>query len=495
MKEADQAAGPVHDDVLRSAQTGPMVVRGGVVRGAGYLIGIAIQAAISVFLLRYLGVVEFGQFVTVVSLIAIVGSISDAGLGAIGARELTLRSDPKDRERLLGNLISARIILTPVGVAGATLFAIIAGYDHTLVLGTIIAGVGLVLVSIQMTMLLPIFVDLRIVKMTGFEIARQVISMIGIVALVVVGASLLPFFAVQIPAGLFLLVVTPIALRPIRGFRPRFDRAEWQMLFRETLPVAISLTMNAIYLRVLVILMSLLASAEATGLYATSFRIFELAFGIPSLVLVIALPVLTAAGEDEGRFAYVIQKMIEAGLIAGLFLALMVAILAEPAIQILGGDEYEGAASLLRIQAFALIPVFLGQICQLGLISIHRQIATTIANAVGLIVVIALGVAFINQWGATGAAVTAVIAESALAAAMLALFSTARHWPDFGFVWKLALAGGLAAASLLIPAVPPAADAVIAAAVFAVVIWTTKAIPDEVLHAWRFREATPDAPP
>ena len=464
------------------------MVRGGVIRGAGYLIGVLVQAAISVFLLRYLGVVEFGQFVTVVSLIAIVGSITDAGLGAIGARELALRPDLAARERLLGNLVSSRIVLTPIGVVGATIFAIVAGYDSTLVLGTIVAGIGLVLVSIQTTMMLPIFVDLRIAKMTGFEISRQVISMIGIVALVAVGASLLPFFAVQIPAGLLLILITPAALRPIQGFRPRFDREEWQLLFRETLPVAISLTMNAIYLRVLVILMSLLASAQATGLYATSFRIFELAFGIPSLVLVVALPVLTAAGEDRQRFAFVIQKMIEAGLVAGLFLALMVAILAEPAIRILGGAEYGGAAHLLRIQAFALIPVFLGQICQLGLISIHRQVATTIANAVGLVIVIVLGVAFIEQWGATGAAISAVIAETALAAAMLGLFSAERNIPDFRFLWKLGLAGGLAAVSLLIPGVPPVLDSIIAAVLFGAAIWGTKALPEEVFHAWRFHQ-------
>jgi O-antigen/teichoic acid export membrane protein len=483
MAAAQQTTGPVEDDVLRSTRAGPMVVRGSVVRGAGYVVGVLVQAAISVFLLRYLGVVQFGEFVTVMSLIAIVNSISDAGLGAIGARELALRSDPDDRLRLLGNLIASRMVLTPLGVAGAVIFAIGAGYDGTLVLGTLVAGIGLVFVSVQTTMMLPLFVDLRIVKLTAFEVARQVISMLGIVVLVVVGASLLPFFAVQVPAGLLLLAATPFALRPVAGLRPRFDRAEWRMLFREALPVAISLTVNAIYFRVLVILMSLLASATATGLYATSFRIFELAFGIPSLVLVVALPMLSAVAQDERRFAYVIQRMVEAGLIAACFLTLLVVILAEPAINILGGAEYADAVPLVRIQAFALIPVFLGQICQLGLISIHRQVATTIANGISLVVVTGLGVVFIEQWGATGAAVSAVIAESVLAVAMLALFSAARARPHFGFLWKPALAGALAASTLFIPGLPPGVGAAGATAAFAVAIWVTRAVPDEVLHA------------
>jgi O-antigen/teichoic acid export membrane protein len=340
--------------------------------------------------------------------------------------------------------------------------------------------------------MLPLFVDLRIAKLTAFEVARQVISMLGIAVLVVVGASLLPFFAVQIPAGLLLLAATPFALRPIAGLRPRFDRAEWRMLIREALPVAISLTMNAIYFRVLVILMSLLATATATGLYATSFRIFELAFGIPSLVLVIALPVLsTAAGEDERRFAYVIQKMVETGLVAATFLVLSLILLAQPAIEVLGGEEYAGAASLLRIQAFALLPVFLGQICQLGLISVHRQVATTIANGIGLVVVIGLGIAFIELWDDTGAAICAVIAESVLAIAMMTLLARARTSarPHLGFFWKPALAGALGAAVLLVPGIPSVADAVIGLPLFVAVVWLTKALPDEVFDAWGRRRA------
>lgn len=495
MAGAEQRTSAAGADVLRSPQAAPLVIRGGVVRGGGYAIGVLVQAVISVFLLRYLGVVEFGQFVTVVSLLAIVNMISEAGLGAIGGREMALRSDPEERRRLLGNLIGSRIVLTPLGVAGAVAFALLAGYDSALVLGTVLAGIGLILLSVQGTMLIPLSVDLRIVELTAFEVARQLISMLGIVVLVVAGASLLAFFAVQIPAGLLLLAATPLALRPVAALRPRFDRAEWRLLFRETLPVAISLAMNAIYFRVLVILMSLLASATATGLYATAFRIFELAFGIPALVLSVALPVLTtAAADNEGRFAYVIQRMVEVGLLAAFLLVLLIVILAGPAIEILGGAEYAGAAPLLRIQAFALIPVFLGQICQLGLIAIHRQLATTIANGIGLVVVVGLGIALIERWDATGAAAAAVVAESVLAAAMLVLFSRARPAarPRFGFLWKPALAAGLAAATLLIPGLPAAGDALAATAVFCVVIWLTRAVPDEVFHAWGLGRLTAD---
>src|SRR4051812_10771502 len=87
------------DDLLRSSQAAGRVVRGGVQRLAAYGAGIALTAAASVVLLRHLGVDEFGQYVTVMSLIAIVAGVTDAGLTSIGARELALRERGEEGRR------------------------------------------------------------------------------------------------------------------------------------------------------------------------------------------------------------------------------------------------------------------------------------------------------------------------------------------------------------------------------------------------------------
>ena len=47
-------------DVLAAADTGRRVIRGSSIRGAGYVLGTALTAVASLFLLRHLGVVAFG---------------------------------------------------------------------------------------------------------------------------------------------------------------------------------------------------------------------------------------------------------------------------------------------------------------------------------------------------------------------------------------------------------------------------------------------------
>jgi O-antigen/teichoic acid export membrane protein len=473
-------------DVLRTPEAGRLVIRGGAVRGLGYGAGVLLVAAASVFLLRYLGVADFGRFATVMSLIAIVSGVTDAGLTAVGARDLPLRP-PDSQPRLVANLLGLRLLLTPLGVLAATVFAVVAGYDDELVVGTLLAGAGLVLINAQATMMLPLQVDLRIGRLTAAEVLRQALTVAGIVILVAAGASLLPFFAVPIIVGLGVLAASPLLVGPKLVFRPAVERSEWRSLLREALPLAASLVMSVIYFRVLIILVSLISTAKETGIYATSFRIFEILFGLPTLVLTVALPVLAVAHDDRSRLRYILQRMTEVGAIAAVFLAVLIVIVARPMIELLGGSEYEDAAPILRIQAFALVAVFLGQVWQLGLISVRRQSALVLANGVALLLVLALGVVLVSAYDSTGAAIAAVVAEGALATALFMLLGRADPAlrPDLEFLWKPALAGGLMAACILVPGLHVALTALLGTAVFALAIWVTRALPPEVLGALR----------
>jgi O-antigen/teichoic acid export membrane protein len=407
-------------DLLRSAEAGPRVVRGGALRGIGYVAGLLLVAGGSVLLLRYLGVADFGRYVTVTALIGIVSGVTDAGLTLIGARELSIARTAGERRELLSHLISLRLLLTPIGVVGATLFAVIAGYDHTMVYGTILAGLGVVLVSTQATLLLPLVVQLKYVRLTIAELLKQTITVGGMAVLVIAGASLLPFFALQIVVGLVVILTTPLIIGRGWWHAPRADPGRLRMLVREALPMATALALNVVYFRTLVIITSLIGTAVETGYVGTSYRIFEILLGVPTLVLGVAMPVLSAAGEQDGkRLQYVMQRMTEVALAGSAFLAIMIVFLAKPVIVLLGGDAYKGAASVLRIQGFALIGLFLGQAWQMGLVSVRRQRDVAVANGVALVAVIVLGLSLIPPLGANGAGVAAVIAESLLASMLL----------------------------------------------------------------------------
>ena len=455
MAESPESAG----EVLSSRTAGGKVIRGGSLRTGGYIAGTALAAVASVFLLRYLGVVDFGRYVTVMSVIAIVTGVTDVGLMVVGQREYAIAETKAAKDRLMADMLGIRLVVTPLGVLAGAAFGVLVGYDSVLVLGILVAGAGLVLASIATTLTIPLTVDLRFGPATIADLSKQIAMVAGTGLLVVLGASLLSFFAVQVAAGVVTLVVTAALVGRAMTPAPRFTWREWIPLLREAAPVAAAAIVNVVYVRLLLVISSLIATATATGLFATSYRIVEAFVGIPAFMVGAAFPLLAHAGaSDEERLAYALQRVGEVALLISLGIALVLAFAAEPIVLLLGGEEYTAAGPVLSIQAFALVGAFMTQVWALALVAIRRQRELVAVNLVALATVLILGLTLIPAFEAKGGAVAAVVGEMVLATSLLVMLVRARPAlrPVLGYVWRLALAGGVAAGVTLLSGVEPA---------------------------------------
>ena len=218
---------------------------------------------------------------------------------------------------------------------------------------------------------------------------KQLFLLSGIAALVAAGAELLPFFAVSAAVAFAALLVTPIILgRPFVS-RPAFQWAERRTPIRATVPLAITVALNLVYFRVIIILMSLLASAVATGLFATSFRVVEILIGAASVGVSVVMPVLAiTANAEPDRLLYMLRRMLEMAILSSSYLIVVVIVSSQGAVSSIlqiGGSPYRSAAGVLRIQIFVLIPVFCGQVLQVALIALRRQSAQALATGLALL--------------------------------------------------------------------------------------------------------------
>lgn len=473
-------------DLLRTPEAGGRVVRGGLIRGVGFGISTALGLATAILLLRYLGIEDFGRYATVSAVLGIVAGITDAGLTAVGSREISVARTAAERRQLLDNLLALRVLGASVGALAAVGLTVVAGYDGVMVAGTAVGGVGIVLISAQSMLTVPIWVGLRIVSLTVLEVLRNALTLVGVATLVLVEAGLLAFFGVQVGVALALIPLTLVLARVGLRFTSGVRRDVIVRLVRETLPLAVAFAMSVVYFRVLVVLVSLVSTELQTGLFGTSFRIFEMLLALPALILSVALPLLSVAGaEDAGRLRHALQSMTEASLLGAALLAVGIGILAEPGIRLVGGDEYADAAPVLRIQALALIPVFLVQTWQLGLIAARAHRAMAVANGLALAVVVAFGLAFVPAGGARAAAWVAVAAEAALAAFLwIALTRTSSGGaPSLRFAWKVVLAASLAAGIGYLLRDSAVLGACVAVPAFLIVAHVTRAVPADAYHA------------
>ncbi len=474
---------------LGGDDVGARVVRGGAQRTAGFVLTNLLTAAGAILLLRHLGVEDFGRFGTVMALLAIVQGISDAGLSMTGARELALIDDPARRRALLSHVLGLRIALSGAGVACAVAFAALAGYGHELVLGTLIAGGGVFLVSVQGAMLLPLAIELRNGTITLNEVLRQAVLVGGFALLVLLGAGLLPFFAASLVAGVVLVLATPALLAREHLVLPAWRAGELRSLAAVGLPVAVASLLGVLYFRVLVVLMSLLSDDPLqVGYYVTSTRVVELVVGLPVLLISVVMPVMTvAARDDRARLDYAAARLTEVMALGGVLSALVIGIGAEPLVKLLGGTEYGPAAHILQIQAVVLVTVFVTAAWSPTLLGMGRVRDLAAVTAVGLIAVVVAGLALIPGHDAEGAAIAAVVADVVLCGVMFAAVWRAGPGRALagGTLARIALAGALALGLVVASGVAPLPGAIGAAAVFLGVVTLLGAVPQELRAALR----------
>jgi O-antigen/teichoic acid export membrane protein len=457
---------------------------------AGYGFGLGLTALASIVLLRYLGVVGFGRFATVTALTAVIAGLTDAGLTVVGQREYVLRETPEERHELLGDLLGLRMALTPAAIGIATLFAWAAGYSGTLVLGTAVAGAGVIFINAAAALTVPLSAALRLGAVTLVDVARQVAIVIGVLALVPLGATLGWFFAVYLVAGMVGALVALALVGPANRVRPTAAWSRWMVLLRESAPIAAGLVVNVFYVRALIIAMSVLSTGYETGLFAASYRVVEIFIGVPAVMAGAAFPILAHAGaEDEDRLAYALQRLVEASLLIAVLLVLCLTFAAEPIIKLLGGSEYDEAAPVLRLQSISLLGAFLTQVWILGLVAIRRRSALLWVNGVALAAVAIAGGALIGPLGAQGAALAAVVGEAALAlvAGIMLVRTRPALRPDLSRPLRILFAGALAATAALLVDLSPLLDALVAAAVFVAVAFALRAVPTELAIALRRR--------
>jgi O-antigen/teichoic acid export membrane protein len=473
--------------VLSDPDIAERVVRGGALRAIGFGVVNLLGILSSIVLLRHLGVSDFGRYGTVIALVAIASGLADAGLNMTGSRELSLLPRGPERRHLLGALLGARLLLLTAATLAAVAFAAVAGYDSTMVVGTALAGTGAALVGAQSTLTLPLSVELKNGLVTLSEIWKQVILLVGVVALAAAGAALTPFFAVQVAVGVGALIAVPFLVARSDLSLPTFSREGLKRLAIVALPVAVASIVTAFYVRILIVLASLLTSEYETGLFVTSARILEMLGGIALLVVSVILPVATvAARDDRGRLQYVLAHTTKVALLGGALLALIVVVAAEPIVVLLGGEQFAPASSVLQIQGPVVLTIFVIYSWTAFLIADGHRRALVSCMLIGLAVLFITGIPLISQLDAEGAALAALAADLVLAAVML---RTVRRVgggrvgvePNYlaRYLAAVAAAAGVALVGLAI--VPDAVAATAAAVTFIASAFVLRLLPSELI--------------
>jgi len=471
------------EDLLGTTDAGPAAIRGSAIRMAAIGATVLISVGASALLYRHLGVTRTGHYMTIVALVTLCGGLTDAGLQAIGVRALATR-DAAERFQFMRSLGGLRLALALGGVMIAVVFALAVGYSATLVLGTLIYGIAMILIVLQDTYSINLIAGMRNTWVAAAELLRILVMTIAIVALVAAGAGLLPFYAASIPAALAVVCLTGWLVHREAPLLPSINLPAWRRLLGDTISFSLATAVTAAYYRIAIVVVSLVSTAHQTGYFSVSYRVIEVLFSLPVTLVGVAFPIFArAARDDPARLSYAVGRVFDTLWILALACALGLVVGAPVIIKIIAGPRFTESITVLRIQGISVVATFVGAVCGYTLLSLHRHRQILIASLGALVLTVTLTGVLGAVDGARGAAIGTTLSEFALVVMLASAVYSSGLRPavtPHAFVRSL-LAVALGAATLAIPGLPDVAKLVLALVIYGTLLLLLRAVPDEIL--------------
>lgn len=369
------------------------------------LLGVVVM----VVLARSLGTADFGRWTTLITVISLAGPLTEVGITQVAITRASAR--PDEEGAWLGALLAVRTALAVV-IAGGCLIAIaFLGDDaHMRLAGALLTGTVLLA---GVSALGAVF-QLRVRNDLGIAVVtlNSVIWTAAVIAADRTGRGL-----VALAAGFLASAVVSLALQTVLVLRRSHVsfagwRANGRELVRVGLPLSISTLLIVAYVKADQILVFSIAGERSAGLYGAAYRILDQVIVISVSVTTTLYPlVVRAHATDPARMRFLLQRALE-GLLTVALGALAFAIpCGGDALALLFGDSYRAAGPTLAILMGVLLFTSVSYLNG-SLVLIYGLQKRVLAFAtVGLVVNLALNVAFIPVYGYVAAAWATVATE------------------------------------------------------------------------------------
>ncbi len=300
---------------------------------------------------RELSITSYADWVTVLSLMAMSGVLLDPALTPVVVRRLL--QDPEASPRPRG-VLGVRLVLAGTAIALVVLLAWLSRGADAALLGAVI-GSQLLPRAVAMNVGAYLQADQRLHRQTVLEALSAVLALSGLGIAVALDAprAVLGLAAYPLP-GLVLMVLmlrelklTPSAAIP----PPGDDRERVRSMVREVAPLAGALLVVTLYTRIDVLFVNAAVGERSAASYLFAFQFAEQLLVFGGIIASAALPLLAARGRQRLLADGGVQELLVALTAAGALVTVVTLVVAQPFVELIGGDGLARAADSLRLLA------------------------------------------------------------------------------------------------------------------------------------------------
>jgi O-antigen/teichoic acid export membrane protein len=440
---------PAGSSAAGESSHAPAVLRNSALQIGGHAGAIALTAASTIVLTRFLGVDDYGRFTVLTIFLLIGASLSEFGLNGTAIRWFARGERPED---VFASLIGLRLVLSSAAAVVALVVFVLYPHSETPFAAVILTTIAMVLAGVNLTIptALQARLDFRLAVVLDLTARAVTFAVFATAAVIITSKSAdqrLVAAAFALPTGYLVAVVVGLAAVRRLSFPivPTFDPATWRRLLRDAAPLGVVMILGLASYRLDALVLALLQDSYAVGIYGLAYRFMEAALPIGTVITFAIFPLLVRDEPDHERRSLQIARAVDLLLVAAVAIAVGTIVLAPDLVRALGGDAYAPSVVPLRILVLSVPFTFVGMILSWTLIARGLQHRLIPIVAVSLTINLALNLALVPTYSyKASAAVT--LATEALGAVTLVYF--VRRWlsvsPALGSVLKIAASGGIA---------------------------------------------------
>lgn len=365
----------------------------------------------SVVVARSLSPEGWGQFSFVFALLGLMSVVTDLGVGRVVLARL-MDDDADEIRRTASSFLALRFVLGLIGYLLAIGYVALLRYPSEVLLATAVGGLVVVFATPSHALSVLFQARHRLLLVAVAESLGQVLQLALTVLAAVFAPSLLIFVLPAVANEVFKLVTKGFGIRSrTLGLKPsrHIEIRRWGAYLREAVPLAIGFALTVAMLKIDVLMLSLLDSFDAVGLYSIGYKFSDM---IDTFALAAVAPISTLliASWPDDLVTFRARSRSAAALFA-VFGAMAVAAFwpsAEPLIRLLYGERFvesSNAARLLVLGAALMSLVVLG-IFMLASAGMQRHYP--LVALLGLALNVALNLVLIPRMSYDGAAISTV---------------------------------------------------------------------------------------
>jgi PST family polysaccharide transporter len=391
---------------------------------------------------RYLGPNQFGILNYALAIFSLFNVISNLGLDYLIIREIALR--PEQEREILGTGCALKAIASVCTTAAAIGCALILSpADHRVVW---IVGIVSVAAISQAVDVADFYFQANI-QARRSVVPRNVVFVVASAARIIAVLVRLPLIAFGWISGLEILfaeigIIWVYFRTKVRVPRWIFVRYWAVEMLREGWPLMLAAVMYTVYMRTDQVMLGRMSTASAAGDYAAASRLSEIWYTIPAIICNSVMPrMLRERASSMENYRKLMQQLYNFLALLSVVIAGLTTLAGPTMIRLLYGTRFAAAGSVLTVQIWSSVFVFLGTAGAGQLIHEHLTKLELQRCLLGAACNVALNWMWIPRFGVLGSAYATVCTHAVTSYFSDILNSATR--PMFRMKTRALFGGGL----------------------------------------------------